>query len=132
MVSPPHPPPIAHVCFGLILWNEISDWEQDTTSTDAMEKLQDDMAVLRNYTVIFAVKIRMRFDKEFLIQAAITELGSHVASYDVAIWRLVSGHCLTLLLLTSEDRRREVDERVAPCAALWGRGAVGATCFLPH
>ncbi len=66
--------------FGGILWNEISDWVQDTTATDAIEKLQEDMAVLRNYTAVFEAKIRTRFDKEFLIQSEITELGSHIAS----------------------------------------------------
>ena len=64
------------------------------------------MALLRNYTAVFAAKIRTRFDKEFLIQSAITELGSHIASYNAAIWRLVSGHCLTPLLLTAEGRHR--------------------------
>ena len=62
------------------------------------------MALLRNYTAVFAAKIRTRFDKEFLIQSAITELGSHIASYDAAIWRLVSGHRLTPPLLTAEGR----------------------------
>ena len=81
--------------FGGILWNEISDWVQDTTATDAIEKLQEDMAVLRNYTAaVFAAKIRTKFDKEILIQSANTELRSQIASYDAAIWRLVSGHNL--------------------------------------
>ncbi len=66
--------------FGGILWNEISDSVQDTTATDAIEQLQEDMALLRNYTAVFAAKIWMRFDKEFLIQSVITELGSHIAS----------------------------------------------------
>ncbi len=66
--------------FGDILWNEISDWVQDTTATDAITRLQEDMAVLRNYTAVFVAKIRTRLDKEFLIQSAITELGSHIAS----------------------------------------------------
>ncbi len=92
--------------FGGILWNEISDWVQDTTATDAIEKLQEDMAVLRNYTAVFEAKIRTRFDKEFLIQSEITELGSHIASYDTAIWRLVSGHRLTPPLLTAKGRHR--------------------------
>ena len=73
---------------------------------DAIEKLQDDMALLRNYTAVFAAKIQTRFDKEILIQAAITELGSHITSYDAVIWRLVSGHRLTPPLLTSEGRHR--------------------------
>ncbi len=89
-----------------ILWNEIFDWERDTTATDAIEKLQEDMDVLRNYTAVFAAKIRTRFDKEFLIQAAIVELGSHIVSYDAAIWRLVSGHHLTPPFLTAEGRNR--------------------------
>ena len=92
--------------FGGILWNEISDWVQDTTATDAIEKLQEDMALLRNYTAVFAARIRTRLDKEFLIQSVITELGSHIASYDAAIWRLVSGHRLTPPLLTAECRHR--------------------------
>ena len=50
--------------------------------------------------------IRTRFDKEFLIQVAITQLGSHVVSYEKAIWRLVSGHCPTPPLLTAEGRHR--------------------------
>ena len=90
--------------FGGILWNEISDWVQDTTATDAIERLQEDMALLRNYTAVFTAKVRTRFDKEFLIQSAITELGSHTASYDAAIWRLVSGHRLMPPLLTAEGR----------------------------
>ncbi len=64
------------------------------------------MAVLRHYTAVFAAKIRTRFDKEFLIQSAITELGSHIASYDTAIFRLVSGLRLMPPLLTAEDRHR--------------------------
>ncbi len=64
------------------------------------------MALLRNYTAVFTAKIRTRFDKEFLIQSAITKLVSHIASYDAAIWRLVSGHRLTPPLLTAEGRHR--------------------------
>ncbi len=63
-----------------VLWNEISDWVHDTTATDAIERLQKDMTLLHNYTTVFVRKIVTRFDKEFLIQAAITELGSHIAS----------------------------------------------------
>ena len=33
-------------------------------------------------------------------------MGSHIASYDAAIWRLVSGHFLTPPLLTTEGRHR--------------------------
>ncbi len=40
--------------FGGILWNEISDWVQDTMAMDAIEKLQTDMALLHNYTAGFA------------------------------------------------------------------------------
>ncbi len=94
------------IVFGGILWNEISDWVQDTTATDGIKKLQEDMAVLRNYTAVFTAMIQTRFDKEFLIQSAITELGSHIASYDAAIWRLVSGHRLMSPLLTTEGRHR--------------------------
>ncbi len=92
--------------FGGILWNEISDWVRDTTATDAIERLQQDMNLLHNYTTVFTRKIVTRFDKEFLIQVAIAELGSHIASYDAAIWRLVSGHRLTPPLLTAEGRHR--------------------------
>ena len=42
---------------GGILWNELSDWVRDTTAMDAIERLQEDMAVLRNYTAVFAAKI---------------------------------------------------------------------------
>ncbi len=64
--------------FGGILWNGISDWAQDTTATDTIKRLQEDMAVLRNYRAVFAANIRTRFDKEFIIQAVNTELGSHI------------------------------------------------------
>ncbi len=63
------------------------------------------MAIQRKHMVVFASMIK-RFDKEFLIQAAIAEMGSHIASYDAAIWRLVSGHRLTPPLLTVEGRSR--------------------------
>ncbi len=90
--------------FGGILWNKISDWVLDNAATDAIKRQQEDMATLRKYTAVFAEKIRTRFNKEFLIQAAITELSLHIASYDAAIWRLVSGHRLTPPLLTAEGR----------------------------
>ncbi len=106
--------------FGGILWNEISDWVQDTMVTDAIEKLQEDMAVLRNYTAVVAAKIRKRFDKEFLIQSAITKLGSHIASYDTAIWRLVSGYRHTPPLLTAEG-----------CHRIWTRWTKELPCALP-
>ncbi len=89
---------------GEILWNKISDWMRYTTATDAIEKLREDTAVLRNYIAVFTEKIKTRFDKEFLIQAAIAELGAHIASHDLAIWRLVNGHRLTPPLLTAEGR----------------------------
>ncbi len=92
--------------FGGIIWNEISDWVQDTMATDAITRLQGNMAVLRNYTTVFAAKIRTRFDNEFLIQSVITELRSHIASCDAAIWRLVSGHRLAPPLLTAEGLHR--------------------------
>ena len=79
---------------------------RDTTVTDAIERLQKDMELLHDYTEVFAKKIVPRFDKEFLIQAVIAELGSHIASYDAAIWRLVSGHRLTPPLLTAVGRHR--------------------------
>ena len=64
------------------------------------------MVVLCNYTAVFAANIRTRSDKEFIIQAVITELGSHITSYDTAIWRLVSGHRLMPLMLIAECRHR--------------------------
>ena len=118
--------------FGGILWNEITDWVRDTTATDAIEKLQEDMAVYRNYTGVFAAKIRKTLDKEFLIQAGITELGLHISSYNAAIWRLVSGHPLTPPLMTAEGCNHIWTRWTkAPQPALRGRGAVGAPCFLP-
>ena len=87
-----------------ILWSEVSDWVLDSTATDAIEKLKEDMDLLRNYTAVLVAKIQTRFDNEFLIQAAIAELRSHIASYNAAIWRLVSGHRLTPPLLSAEGR----------------------------
>ncbi len=70
-----------------ILWNKISDWTHDSTAWDAIEKLQQDMDTLSNYISVFEEKIKTRFDKDFLIQAAIAELGLHITSYDAATWR---------------------------------------------
>ncbi len=105
--------------------NQINDWVQDTTATDGITQLQQDMAVLRNYTAVFANMIVKRFDKEFLIQATIAELGAHIASYDAAIWRLVSGHRLTLASSHSRWSSQdlgEMDKGPAPGVAFWGRG----------
>ena len=91
--------------FGGILWNEISDRARDTAVTDAIEKVQHDMDTLSNYTAVFVEKIKTRFNKECLIQMAITELGLGIAGYDAAIWRLVIGHCPTPPLLTANGCR---------------------------
>ncbi len=106
--------------FGSIQWNEISDWVSDSTGTDAIEKLKEDMDLLRDYTAVFAAKIQNRFNNESLIQATIVELGSHIASYDTAIWRLVSGHLLLPLLLSAEGRHR-----------IWTKWTRELPCVLP-
>ena len=117
--------------FGGILWNEISHWVQDTTATDAIERLKEDMALIRNYTAVFAAMIQMRFDKEFHIQSMITELGSHIASYDLEVGQWAPSHAAAAYRRGSPPHLDEVDEGAAPRTALRGGGAVGAACFLP-
>ena len=118
--------------FGGILWNEISDWVQDTTATDAIERLQEDMAAqlhgglrgqnsdevrqgvshpVRDYGVGVAHRQLRRSD---------LEVGQWTPADSAAAYRRGSSPHLD-----------EVDEGAAPRTALRGGGAVGATCFLP-
>ncbi len=107
-----------------------------TGSRILQRRLQEDMALLRNYTAVlavFAAKIRTRFDKEFLIQSAITELGSHIAirrgHLEVGQW--APPHAAPAHRRGSPPHLDKVDEGAAPRAALRGGSAVGAACFLP-
>ncbi len=100
---------------------------RDTTATDAIEKLQEVMDILHNDTV-FAAKIRTRFDKEFLMQAALTELGSQIASYDMG--HLETGqwppYATIALNRGTLPYLGEMDTGAAVHAAFRGRGVVGA------